>query len=241
MFCPICSGVSNPVLKIPFQKSCNSVKTNETFSRDIEYSKCNSCGFIFANTMYSWNEEFRDLVYNKNYFLVDPDHAHDRPFSNAEFLDSTFRNMNYRHLDFGGGNGVLSKLLKEKNWNSFSYDPFYDDVKIDGKFNFVTAFEVFEHAPNIKNTLLNILNLMETDCVLLFSTLLTDGINDIENWWYASPRNGHISLYSSKSLTCLSNAFNLNFVSLTKNLHLMYRKQPDWLSVKIDTSKMKIS
>ncbi len=49
--------------------------------------------------------------------------------------------------------------------------------------------------------------LLKDDGIVIFSTLLSDG-NVAERqrltWWYASPRNGHISLYSRDSLEHLA-------------------------------------
>ena len=58
-----------------------------------------------------------------------------------------------RHLDYGGGRGLLSDLLREKGWRSESYDPFVDrSVSLQdlGPFDLVTAYEVFEHVPDVR-------------------------------------------------------------------------------------------
>jgi len=51
-----------------------------------------------------------------------------RPTNNAEVLVELFGSQKDKimHLDYGGGNGLLSKLLREEGWNSASYDPFVD-------------------------------------------------------------------------------------------------------------------
>lgn len=236
MFCPICAGISTPKWGISFQKACNSVNTNEDFNPEIEYCECRTCGFIFASTMHSWTkEQFNDLVYNDKYTLVDPDHVIARAQNNAEFLDSTFKGLSTKpHLDYGGGTGKLSEFLRAKKWDSTSYDPFYNKSSVQGPFHFITAFEVFEHVPDIKSMMMTIRHNMSEDSVLLFSTLVTDCVQDINTWWYASPRNGHISLFSIKSLHVLANQYRLTFVSLNRNTHLMYKIQPKWLAPKIN-------
>jgi hypothetical protein len=69
------------------------------------------------------------------------------------------------------------------------------------------------------------------DDVVLFSTLLSDGPikpNTRLSRWYAAPRNGHISLFSKKSLQTLANNHNFEIDSLSSGTHILYRKVPDW-------------
>lgn len=139
-----------------------------------------------------------------------------------------------KHLNYGGGNGRLSQLLKEDGWNSETYDPFpCDDLSLDdlGKFNLITVFEVFKHVQDINVLMKNLTQLMSDDCLVLFSTLVSDGNlkpNNRINWWYASPRNGHISLCSKQALTLLSSKYTLKFGSFSDGLHCYFRQVPGW-------------
>jgi len=96
----------------------------------------------------------------------------------------------------------------------------------------ITAFEVFEHVPDV-NALVSQLNLLlDDEGIVLFSTLLSDG--NIEknrrlDWWYASPRNGHISLFSKRSLGLLAEKYEFNAGSFSAGYHVFFRKQvPVW-------------
>ncbi len=135
-----------------------------------------------------------------------------------------------RHLDYGGGNGTLSSLLRAARLESASYDPFVDgdlDPASLGRFDLVTAFEVFEHVPDIQATLDTISSLLTPGGVLLFSTLVSDEAiraGEKLTWWYASPRNGHISLHTRQSLTLLAYRYDFAFASASEGLHLFYRK-----------------
>ena len=138
-------------------------------------------------------------------------------------------------MDYGGGNGILSKILREYNWMSTSYDPFVDkDVQTEdlGKFNLITVYEVFEHVSDINNLMKIITSLLTDDGIVMFSTLVSDG-NIIKNqrltWWYASPRNGHISLFTMRSLHNIAIKFHLRMGSLNAGLHILLpQKDPDW-------------
>ena len=120
----------------------------------VHYHRCAFCGFTFAPQFLSWSEQdFREKVYNDGYGKHDPDYRLERPRTNARYLEQLFTGSARpaRHLDYGGGNGVLSQILGGQGWNSLCYDPFAQhdqDVSRLGKFDLITAFEVFEHVPD---------------------------------------------------------------------------------------------
>jgi hypothetical protein len=46
------------------------------------------------------------------------------------------------------------------------------------------------------------------------------------HWWYASPRNGHISLYSKRSLSLPFQKSELQLLWLSDLVHVAYRELP---------------
>lgn len=237
--CPVCSSTSSLHDVVDFNKSCEEPKGKflPKSGIPIYYALCESCGFLFAPEFSEWTEaDFLSKIYNDNYVEIDPDYVEVRPASNFEFLQKYFGNVRHQvhHLDYGGGNGLLSNKLTHVGWNSCSYDPFPQrnvDIASLGKFNFITAFEVFEHVPNPHVLLENISHLLDETGIVLFSTLANDGnIKQHQrlDWWYASPRNGHISLFSKKSLKVLGEKYGLNFVSMGPGLHCYFKKFPAW-------------
>jgi hypothetical protein len=238
-FCPICDGRATLYDVVDFNKSCEEFRGKFLpLSGDpIYYVQCECCQFTFAPAMYQWsNLMFAKKIYNENYIEIDPDYLVNRPMANAELIEEIFglSKKQVRHLDYGGGNGVLSNELSLKHWNSITYDLFdgkNNSIDELGKFNLITAFEVFEHVSDVNDLLKNITELMGESCLVLFSTLLLDGnVNKNErlNWWYASPRNGHISLFSAKSLSILGEKNNLKFLSFGANFHCYFNQLPAW-------------
>jgi hypothetical protein len=167
--------------------------------------------------------------------LVDPDYLDGRPRAIAQMLAGMFAScvLDIRHLDYGGGNGALSRALFAAGWNSTSYDPFVDGPLSTGmgRFNLVTSFEVFEHVPDVNILISTLSSLVEEDGMVLVSTLLSDGIfarNQRVQWWYASPRNGHISLSSRRSLELPGEKEMFKLASRSANLHAYWRDIPSW-------------
>ena len=235
--CPICETAAVYLDSVDFNKNCEEARglTLEKSGEMVRYYLCDGCGFCFAPQLFAWSvRDFEQRIYNDAYVTVDPDYLSVRPTNNAELLDKTFGTAKVSHLDYGGGSGLLSKILTHRGWNSRTYDPFVDktpNVRDLGQFDLVTAFEVFEHVPDIDALFADLHALVNPDGMILFSTLLSDG--EIKRgqplgWWYAAPRNGHISLFSSESLRMCLRQRDFNFASASANLHVAFRQVPHW-------------
>jgi hypothetical protein len=236
--CPVCAEPTSLLDVVDLNKSCEEARGLflPVAGVPIWYALCDRCGFCFAPGMHRWSiAEFSARIYNDGYREVDPDYLELRPRANAQMLAGMFEKqvLGIRHLDYGGGNGVLSRELFAAGWDSTSYDPFVDGpIPADmGQFNLVTSFEVFEHVPDVNALMSTLSNLVADDGMVLFSTLLSDGNlarNRRIEWWYASPRNGHISLHSQRSLATLGHKEGFELVSFSPNLHAFWRKVPAW-------------
>src|SRR5262249_15024168 len=145
-------------------------------------------------------------VYNDDYLLVDPDYLEARPRTNAAFLNQLFPYARpERILDFGGGNGVLADQLRAFGFpHAETYDPFAPGHadRPTGMFDCIACFEVLEHSTDPARTLMEMRGFSHDPGLIIFSTMLQPPDIDRQglNWWYAGPRNGHVSLYSRDSL-----------------------------------------
>jgi SAM-dependent methyltransferase len=239
LICTACHGPAFVLDAVDFNKSCEEARgkfLNATGAM-VYYALCSQCGFCFAPEIAGWKlEEFSKHIYNDAYVLVDPDYVEARPKANAQTLVSMFKGKahGFRHLDYGGGEGTLSNLLKESGWKSTSYDPFVNKDKVLsqlGKFDLITAFEVFEHVPDPQQLMRDLRTLLAPNGIVLFSTLLSDGhiaTDQKLNWWYAAPRNGHISLFSKQSLNMLAHQNKFNFACFSEGFHTFFTKVPRW-------------
>ncbi len=203
----------------------------------IYYVMCDDCGFCFAPEIALWSlSQFQEKIYNQDYAQVDPEYMQKRPAGNANLLKTLFPQFPHalNHLDYGGGNGHLADMMVAAEWQSVSYDPFEQpDISVSslGTFALITAFEVFEHVPDPNKLMQTLGALLQTEGLLIFSTLISDGHivrKQRLNWWYASPRNGHISLFSKKSLSLLAQQHGLQLASFSDGLHLMFKQIPPW-------------
>lgn len=236
--CPLCSAQAPLYDVVDFNRSCEEAhgKVLPLAGEPVYYCLCRTCGFLFAPEFLDWSRErFLERIYNADYGEVDPDYEAKRPQQNLSALDEMFgaHKRRFTHLDFGGGDGQLSRLLREDGWDSTSWDPFFDPASsLDGrKFDLITAFEVFEHAPDPHAMMRQLVSAAHEGTFVFFSTFVHDRAvkpGERIDWWYIAPRNGHVSIFSHHGLSLLGDRYGYRHGSFTDYLHCFCKQVPDW-------------
>jgi 2-polyprenyl-6-hydroxyphenyl methylase/3-demethylubiquinone-9 3-methyltransferase len=219
---------------VDFHKSCEEARGKKLplSGFAVYYRRCRRCGFVFTADFDAWGgEDFRRHIYNAEYGLVDPDYAETRPKGNARLVAESFvgAREEIRILDYGGGAGLLARLLRERGFRAETYDPFSEfDALPLGRFELITCFEVMEHVQWPRETVRAMVGLLQEGGVILFSTLVqpAEFARIGLGWWYAAPRNGHISLYSTAALARLFGEVGMKVASFSAGMHMAYRSVP---------------
>ena len=225
--CKIC-GTSSPFHGVvDFNKSCESRHRRDAVKGEaVWYNRCGECGFLFTTQFDHWTpEDWRREVYNAGYAAVDPDQANGiRAQNNVGFVADFARQRNLtRILDFGGGDGLLARILTEGFFDAQTWDPLVDQPRPSGDFDLITAFEVFEHSANPRETVAELRSWARPHAVELVSTLTNDDW-DVSHW-YVSPRNGHVSMHTTRSLEKLFDQSGWTVCHLSAAVHLATRKE----------------
>lgn len=87
------------------------------------------------------------------------------------------------------------------------------------QYDIVTAFEVIEHVPDQSNLFTRLKSVCSDNGIIIFSTLIKEPALT-HDWWYASPRNGHVSFHSTRSLHLLCQKNALHLTSLSDEIHV---------------------
>src|SRR5271170_2081462 len=84
-----------------------------------DYFRCRGCGFLFSDFLDDWTPERQKReIYNDDYLRFDPEFAGERPERTAALLEQLFgaQRAAIRVLDYGGGEGGLSRRLRERGF-----------------------------------------------------------------------------------------------------------------------------
>jgi SAM-dependent methyltransferase len=236
--CKICGELAPVYGEVDFNKSCHEI-AGTVLARSrvmIAYNRCSECEFLFSVSFDNWTkQDFLEKIYNDQYVMVDPDYTSDRPASNAGFLSRLFgmRKATLSVLDYGGGNGTLAQSLRTSGFRSAdTYDPLVVEFSgmPNGRFAVVSSFETLEHTPDPLGAIQEMGKLVDDPGIVVFSTMVqpSDFNSQGLNWWYVGPRNGHISIFSRKSLSAAWNRFGFTLGSFNDNFHVAFRKAPDF-------------
>lgn len=200
----------------------------------VTYHRCPACGFVFTRWCDGFtDEDFRREIYNDGYTEVDPLYLDLRPRSSARLLRQVFAEACRfgappRVVDYGAGSGLLAELLGDAAVTR-SFDPFSRDSALaarpPGRHDVLFASEVIEHVTQPVETLAAMRELLRPGGFVLFSTMVTPP--DIEvlraSWWYISPRNGHVSVFSRAALDAACTRAGLRYTPLGDEWHLAER------------------
>ena len=228
--CKICDGHINFLGICDFNKNCEDKPTGKILpvnGNAFYYYKCLSCGFIFTAGMDHWTiEDFSKNVYNDDYIIVDPEYSGKRSqFSVSWFSPLLGDDKSISILDYGAGNCTFSKEMATLGWAVESWDPMWDTkptFDTNTKFDVITSFEVLEHTPTPYQTLDEITKFLNPATgQIVFTTLINDIIgNEGSEYWYIAPRNGHVSMHSTKSLEIMFAKIGMTVHSFSPSQHI---------------------
>jgi len=192
----------------------------------IQYFKCPHCEFIQTENPFWLLEAYQESIANLDVGLVS---------RNIDFSKKTFNlitvnlKIKGKYLDYGGGTGLFTRLIRDLGLDYYSYDKYTENLftknfnlktpKSIGHAEAITAFEVFEH---FASPIAEIKKLLAITNTIIFSTDLipTYPILDSKDWWYFIPDIGqHISFYSTKTLKYIANIFGLLYYN-QNGLHI---------------------
>ena len=164
---------------------------------------CRECSSLQTEPPY-WIDE----AYTSSLSILDTG-AGQRNLANlaAAYLVSRLLRLN-DILDYGGGDGLLCRLLRDYGINCYVYDKFAAPAYARGfttpnftRPQMLLAFEVLEHFENPDEEFKNLFTLNPD--VLLTSVAIFSGQGS--DWWYLTPETGqHLFFYSDKALSMVA-------------------------------------
>ncbi len=188
---------------------------------DAEYFECCDCQTLQVISPYWLEEAYRN---EDSPGLWNPDPGRFvRNFSACCWLEA-LRNSGAipptgRILDFGGGYGLLTQMLKDARYDAWSFDPYvhqplfspertiHDSAALPEQgFDVVVAFEVFEHLTNPVEVGKLLRQSITPEGFFMISTGVYDPEVHGPDWEYLSCEAGqHVTFWSRKGLRQFAN------------------------------------
>jgi hypothetical protein len=192
----------------------------------IEYFKCTNCGFIQTEEPYWLEEAYQEPINISDTGIVARNIYLAKITANVIYF---LFDRNAYFLDYAGGYGLLTRLMRDIGFNFYWYDPFTRNLFARGfeslrsvKYELITSFESFEH---FVNPLQDIEKMLAISKNILFTTELIPN-TELKDWWYFGFEHGqHISFYSLKTLSFIASKYGLNLHSNKKGLHLLTERR----------------
>ncbi|MEO1617519.1 MAG: class I SAM-dependent methyltransferase [Planctomycetota bacterium] len=236
MTCRVCHGVS---------ESFASAQILSKYT--IEYFRCRDCHFVQSEEPYWLDEAYRSVIVSTDVGLIS---------RNERFARITDRVLRYvfpqviDSVDYGGGYGMFTRMMRDRGHYFFHRDPHCRNLFAVGleasnaaqahasetenssggnHFDFLTAFEVFEHFASPHQELERLDRM--ADQWLISTEVLPEPTPLPHQWWYYVLDGGqHISLWSQRALQEVAHHYDRHLVSY-RGLHLFSREKlkPQWV------------
>jgi hypothetical protein len=186
---------------------------------------CPNCGFVFIEPVYWLEEAYVEVIAPSDVGYVS------RNLASSEFLCALLPDTSKARdffVDFGGGYGLLVRLMRDKGFHFHLHEPHAEnlfarnceaDLARFGPYRALTAIEVFEH---LADPVLSVAEMSRWSQCLVFTTELCPVAKPMpEEWWYFGLEHGqHISFYTEHSLNILAARHGLNYARLSNSWHM---------------------
>jgi hypothetical protein len=187
------------------------------------YRRCPQCAFIHVLDPRWLDEAYASPITCSDVGLVDRNLRFART---ARVVISCLFDRHGRFIDYGGGAGLFTRLMRDAGYDFFWHDRHCRNLYAGGfsadlgaGYELLTAVEVLEHLTDPLATLREMTGLSRN---LLFMTqLLPDPPPAPGEWWYYGAEHGqHVSFFARETLQRIAGMLGLHFATNGHSLHL---------------------
>jgi Methyltransferase domain len=213
--------------KICNSKTLNIFNTKILNKYNVDYYQCSQCDFVQTEQPYWLEEAYNNPMNYTDTGIICRNQRSSKIITSILFL---FFNRNKKFLDYAGGYGVFTRIMRDIGFDFYWIDPYTKNLlsrgfeqKDSDNYHLVTTFESFEHFENPIEEIEKILKLSKN---VIFSTeLIPKTLPNPQDWWYYGREHGqHISIYSKKSLDIIAKKSHVIYYNLG-NLHFFSKNK----------------
>lgn len=136
-------------------------------------------------------------------------------------------------LDFGGGYGVLVRMLRDIGLQAEWRDPYTKNIFARGfeareiEYDCLLSFEVLEHLEDPEAEFDKLFYQYKPN-LFIFSTLLYGPEVPESQWWYYTQETGqHIGFFNEVTLEFLAKKYGYHYTSVDSNFHIFSKRKLD--------------
>lgn len=193
----------------------------------VKFYRCTVCESLQSEAPYWLNEAYKSA-------LVDSDTgAVYRSLTCQAVIVAIAKSLRLkegRFLDYGGGAGLLCRLLRDAGLDAYTYDKYAEPVYARAfsvspeslsncSFSLIAAIEVLEHSAEPSTEIGRLFSMRPQ---ILFATTVPYRGEGSE-WWYIGAKYGqHVFFYSSKALKMLADRYGYQYFGL-EDFHVFSR------------------
>ena len=193
----------------------------------VDYHRCSSCEFLQTDEPHWLAEAYSDAISDFDIGLL---WRANKGVRMVDGIIGSFFNPNAKFVDWGGGYGVFTRMMRDIGYDYYWRDPYAKNLFAKTfvaaqatSYELMTCFEVFEHLPDPMSEIEEMLMLSSN---IFFTTeLLPADHAQQETWWYLAKDSGqHISFYSTQTLKRIAGRFRLHLASDGYAYHLLSKR-----------------
>ena len=198
-----------------------------------EYWQCSSCSSVQVLEPF-WAEE----AHSRAISILDTGLV-SRSIVASRFVGVLIlleKKLNSKVLDWGGGVGLLARLLRDQGIDTFSFDKYAEGFLVEGftikeknifdEFEFLLSVECFEHLISPIKTFEKITT--NKNYFVFTTELISTPPPDPrkKSWWYYMPESGqHITFASAKGIRSFAIELGFDNYIQVGNLHILSKRK----------------
>lgn len=224
--CPLCKG-----------EGIEKRKDRVLNKYDIAYYQCPVCGLLYTEEPYWLDEAYGNAINDSDTGLISRNI--DLYYRLPKLLGMISNNA-AKCLDYGGGYGMLVRMMRNRNYNFYLYDKYAQNIFARGfewdnsdrkHFDVLTAIDVLEHFANVGEEIAYMESIADN---IIFTQECYDehGAVPDSDWWYYGQSHGqHIAFYSERTMRYIADLYGKHYYRLL-GLHC-FLKEPLLLAKRI--------
>jgi hypothetical protein len=206
---------------------CSDLWNAPLLDLSVRYMHCARCGYVQTEQPYWLDRAYGDSINSSDTGIMA------RNLRNSHVVLATLLalgNWHQRVVDFAGGYGILTRLLRDYGVEALWSDRFSENLLARGfehsgeSAGLVTAFEAFEHFVNPGAELDKMFAVAPN--VLLSTEVIPDPAPPPDRWWYYGREHGqHIGFFRMHTLRFLAASRARHLISDGHTYHLITERR----------------